>query len=479
MRPPKLKARERLRGPRPLTHIPLSISGNTSAIVHAAKPVLSKEREGKGKKPSSSDGAKRARRLRRPASAGTFRSQKASIDNTNHAYIESLRRRKEREKSRKMRVLPHLEVSRPEKKVWASFPQSQAEADDAEEKDDNRVVAVRPPPFSRYIDHAALNKKLNKHEPAAPAAPARPSTKSPKKVTTPAAPDKDNSSSSSDGEYTIYDGTAEKEVRQETRRLKKLANLSDKVDEMVKNHDIYTELRLPTHSIVQNGKFIPKRLLRRQILRERFLALAHHYIGVPYAQKYWKPGSPEHESPIFLDCCGLVRKILRDMAQDLNFVVGPWNQAYLFDTLPVEVPFKELKPGDLVFYRAKFYSKRPGRKVQKHDMVHVEIFLGGPTGEGTIGSRVAQAKVSKHSSYRFDSKFYKVYQHHFRSIDPWLDGILKSHCSRCAWTWNKKPPRRTTRPRGGRSGESRLYKGRPRPQSAPRLRRSSTRLTLY
>ena len=95
--------------------------------------------------------------------------------------------------------------------------------------------------------------------------------------------------------------------------------------------------------MVLGGKFVSKRLLRRQILRERFIALAHHYIGVPYAQKYWKPESPEYNAPLFLDCCGLVRKILRDMAHDLNFIIGPWNQAYLFDTLPVEVPFDKLK----------------------------------------------------------------------------------------------------------------------------------------
>ena len=56
-----------------------------------------------------------------------------------------------------------------------------------------------------------------------------------------------------------------------------------------------------------------------------------------------------------------------------------WNQAYQFDTLPVEVPFEELKPGDLVFYSGTYYNTK--LKAQKHDMVHVEVFTGGETGE--------------------------------------------------------------------------------------------------
>jgi len=89
-----------------------------------------------------------------------------------------------------------------------------------------------------------------------------------------------------------------------------------------------------------------------QRLREKFLQTALTYIGVPYARKYHEPDcepmrgvcyhhliiipssssssivAPTHHSPLFLDCCGLVRRVLRDMKEDLGFTAGPWNQAY-------------------------------------------------------------------------------------------------------------------------------------------------------
>lgn len=84
-----------------------------------------------------------------------------------------------------------------------------------------------------------------------------------------------------------------------------------------------------------------------QKLRKKFLQTALTYIGVPYARKYHEPDcedmvesvihylilllhflAPTHHSPLFLDCCGLVRRVLRDMKEDLGFTAGPWNQAY-------------------------------------------------------------------------------------------------------------------------------------------------------
>ena len=39
-----------------------------------------------------------------------------------------------------------------------------------------------------------------------------------------------------------------------------------------------------------------------------------------------------------------------DLRKDFGFRIGPWNQAYMFDTLPIEVESEEdMKPGDLVF----------------------------------------------------------------------------------------------------------------------------------
>eukprot|EP00360_Condylostoma_magnum_P000164 CAMPEP_0168313310 /NCGR_PEP_ID=MMETSP0210-20121227/1143_1 /TAXON_ID=40633 /ORGANISM="Condylostoma magnum, Strain COL2" /LENGTH=48 /DNA_ID= /DNA_START= /DNA_END= /DNA_ORIENTATION= len=42
--------------------------------------------------------------------------------------------------------------------------------------------------------------------------------------------------------------------------------------------------------------------------------------------------------------------------------------------LPEEIPFEEMKPGDLIFYSATYYN--PDRKIHAHNMTHVEIFLG-------------------------------------------------------------------------------------------------------
>ena len=37
----------------------------------------------------------------------------------------------------------------------------------------------------------------------------------------------------------------------------------------------------------------------------------------------------EFNAPFFLDCCGLIRKVLRDLKEDFGFEIGPWNQAYM------------------------------------------------------------------------------------------------------------------------------------------------------
>ena len=40
------------------------------------------------------------------------------------------------------------------------------------------------------------------------------------------------------------------------------------------------------------------------------------------------PAAPTYHSPLFLDCCGLVRRVLRDLKEEFGFSIGPWNQAY-------------------------------------------------------------------------------------------------------------------------------------------------------
>ena len=69
------------------------------------------------------------------------------------------------------------------------------------------------------------------------------------------------------------------------------------------------------------------------------------------------PG-PEYNSPIFLDCCGLVRQVMRDLQEDLGFRLGPWNQAYMFDTLPVTLTKRQMRPGDLVFMTGEYVNPK-------------------------------------------------------------------------------------------------------------------------
>ena len=60
--------------------------------------------------------------------------------------------------------------------------------------------------------------------------------------------------------------------------------------------------------------------------------------------------------------------------------VGKWNQAYQMDTLPIVLKQEELRPGDLIFYEGIYNNSTHRSKPQKHNNVHVEIFLGGETG---------------------------------------------------------------------------------------------------
>lgn len=67
----------------------------------------------------------------------------------------------------------------------------------------------------------------------------------------------------------------------------------------------------------------------------------------------------EYKSTLFLDCCGLVRRVMRDLEADFGFHLGPWNQAYQYDTLPITIEKKEdMKPGDLVFIAATYVNPK-------------------------------------------------------------------------------------------------------------------------
>lgn len=76
----------------------------------------------------------------------------------------------------------------------------------------------------------------------------------------------------------------------------------------------------------------------RYQLRDKFVNTCLQYLGIPYHPKYHQdPSSVFYQAPLYLDCCGLVRRALQDLAGDFNFKIGRWNQAYQFDTLGEEV----------------------------------------------------------------------------------------------------------------------------------------------
>eukprot|EP01035_Chromulina_nebulosa_P023750 gene23750-30802_t len=169
----------------------------------------------------------------------------------------------------------------------------------------------------------------------------------------------------------------------------------------------------------------------KDALREKFLGVAKKYIGVPYARRFQAESDPV--APLYLDCCGLVRQVLLDLQQDFGFIIGKWNQAYQMDTLPIVLTQEELRPGDLIFYEGIYNNSTHRSKPQKHNNVHVEIFLGGETGESTLGSRYHKGCVSIFPSFKFKSTTWDLVQFHFRSIETWLDGICKSHCPEHPW----------------------------------------------
>jgi len=176
----------------------------------------------------------------------------------------------------------------------------------------------------------------------------------------------------------------------------------------------------------------PKRpQAQRDALRAKFIEQVRSYIGVPYSKKHCGG-----EEPLYL--CALVRRCLLDLKEDFGFTVGHWNQSYQFDTLPKKLEPEHLKPGDLIFWSAEYND--PTRSRRTHDLVHVEVFVGGETGEATIGSRSTDPEsfkgVVEHASFRSYAERCTASHDHklfFRSIDTWLDGVCVSHCKECSW----------------------------------------------
>jgi hypothetical protein len=172
----------------------------------------------------------------------------------------------------------------------------------------------------------------------------------------------------------------------------------------------------------------------KQDLRQKFIQTCKSYIGIPYAKKYHKPDSELFKSPIFLDCCGLVRQSMKDLKHLFGFCIGSGNQAYQYDTLPLEISEEQAKPGDIIFYIGKY---RPGKKFkrQKHDVVHVEVYLG----EGkSIGSRWNAGTISVFDSFKFHSSNWELVKFSFRSLETWLEGTCVSHCKEHSWVSKTK-----------------------------------------
>ena len=53
-----------------------------------------------------------------------------------------------------------------------------------------------------------------------------------------------------------------------------------------------------------------------------------------------------------------------DLREDFGFKLDRWNQAYQYDTLPIDLTFEQLQPGDLIFYSGIYFN--PKSRQQKH-----------------------------------------------------------------------------------------------------------------
>eukprot|EP00276_Gloeochaete_wittrockiana_P017214 CAMPEP_0184343504 /NCGR_PEP_ID=MMETSP1089-20130417/12014_1 /TAXON_ID=38269 ORGANISM="Gloeochaete wittrockiana, Strain SAG46.84" /NCGR_SAMPLE_ID=MMETSP1089 /ASSEMBLY_ACC=CAM_ASM_000445 /LENGTH=237 /DNA_ID=CAMNT_0026672817 /DNA_START=411 /DNA_END=1124 /DNA_ORIENTATION=- len=104
----------------------------------------------------------------------------------------------------------------------------------------------------------------------------------------------------------------------------------------------------------------------------------------------------------------------------------------------------DLSPGDLIFLTGTYHD--PNRKKQPHNLVHVEIFLGGRTGQCTIASRLVAGTVQEYDTFKYESKSNGNVVYHYRSIDPWIQGICASSCTQHPWSQKKK-----FRPSGSRT----------------------------
>jgi hypothetical protein len=130
--------------------------------------------------------------------------------------------------------------------------------------------------------------------------------------------------------------------------------------------------------------------------------------------------------------------VMKDLKEDFGFHMNQFNQCYMFDTLPVQRNAETAEPGDLIFVQGRYHDhlEKFKGKVFKHDILHVEVFLGGPSWTKSIGSRRGTYGVAVNDSYLVPGDrnvFYTVERYHIRSLDTWLCGVCKSFCPEHSW----------------------------------------------
>ena len=168
----------------------------------------------------------------------------------------------------------------------------------------------------------------------------------------------------------------------------------------------------------------------------KYLEAIKKYFGMPYKRTCYTPKDREYYYPMYIDWCGLTRRACIDLEAELGFSIGWWNQGYQVDTLPIILKEEELRTGDIIFYSAKLYDK--DAKVHAHQMVHVEVFVGGESGKSSIGARRKGGVVQLFDHFKFESKRFYNTIYHYRSLDTWLDGICRSWCPEHDWIPAKK-----------------------------------------
>eukprot|EP00931_Biecheleriopsis_adriatica_P069399 TRINITY_DN43256_c0_g1_i1.p1 TRINITY_DN43256_c0_g1~~TRINITY_DN43256_c0_g1_i1.p1 ORF type:complete len:484 (+),score=104.94 TRINITY_DN43256_c0_g1_i1:25-1452(+) len=168
-------------------------------------------------------------------------------------------------------------------------------------------------------------------------------------------------------------------------------------------------------------------------MRQKFMDCALDYVGVPYhrnchdpASSKFKPGSKLKNAPLFLDHMQLIQKVVEDMKMDLGFLlITNCKPLHCRRTLPIALEDPaDAEPGDLIFYEKLDEHGEPTGNI-----FHVEIFLGGASGNQSIGSMAWNAHsrtgekdgVQVFDDYRITSENGKPRNRmHFHSIKTWL-----------------------------------------------------------